>query len=189
MVSSLSMSFARELRKGNAVPRSPNKVTDEVGQPSIVLVLDDVYDTFNVGGMYRVGDAVGVSHIYHCGGTPMPASRGEPPNPKIARSSVGLYQYIPYSHAENTLELITQLKHEGYHIVSIEQDERSTPYNHYNYPPKTALVVGNETFGVKKDVMDASDGIVELPMYGINKSVNVVVATGIVLYQIRTSFR
>lgn len=168
------MSFARKLRKGSVVP-------SEVKPAPLVLVLDDVYDTFNVGGMYRVGDAVGISHIYHCGGTPMP------PDPKIARSSVGLYQYIPYSHAENTLGLITQLKHEGYHIVSLEQDDRSTPYNHYHYHPKTALVVGNETFGVKKDVMDASDGIVELPMYGINQSVNVVVATGIVLYQIRQS--
>ncbi len=176
MVSSLSMSFARELRKGSAAPGE-----HQSEKAHIVLVLDDVYDTFNVGGMYRVGDAVGVSHIYHCGGTPLP------PNPKIARSSVGLYQYIPYSHADNTLELITQLKNEGYHIVSLEQAERAKPYNQYAYPLKTALVVGNETFGVKKEVMDASDGIVELPMYGINKSVNVVVATGIVLYQIRQS--
>lgn len=170
------MSFARELRKGSAAPGQ-----HQLEEVRIVLVLDDVYDTFNVGGMYRVGDAVGVSHIYHGGDTPMP------PDPKIARSSVGLYQYIPYSHVDNTVSLITQLKHEGYHIVSLEQAERSVPYNQYPYPSKTALVVGNETFGVKREVMDASDGIVELPMYGINKSVNVVVATGIVLYQIRQS--
>ncbi|MCR4326402.1 MAG: TrmH family RNA methyltransferase [Candidatus Roizmanbacteria bacterium] len=170
------MSFARELRKGSAAPEQHQ--TEEI---RIVLVLDDVYDTFNVGGMYRVGDAVGVSHIYHGGGTPMP------PDPKIARSSVGLYQYIPYSHVDSTVALVEKLKHEGYHIVSLEQAEGAVPYNHYTYPLKTALVVGNETFGVKKEVMDASDGIVELPMYGINKSVNVVVATGIVLYQIRQS--
>ncbi len=173
------MLFSRSLRKGEVVPPQPKGERDA---PQIVLVLDDVYDTFNVGGMYRIADAAGVSHIYHCGGTPLP------PNPKIARASVGLYQYIPYSHEPDIMALIVKLRSEGYAIVSLEQNERSVDYATYPYRSHTALVAGNETFGVRPEVLASSDGIVELPMYGINKSVNVVVATGIVLYQIRRTY-
>lgn len=171
------MSFAHNLRKKNV-----RAIHELPVQTSLVLILDDVYDTFNVGGMYRVGDAAGVSHIYHCGGTPMP------PDPKIARSSVGLWQYIPQSHHDSTLELITQLKKDGYTIVALEQDERAQDFDTVTYPEKIALIAGNETFGVHKTVCDSADSIVSLPMHGINHSLNVVVATGIVLYQIRRSW-
>lgn len=182
MIGFMSMSFAHLLRK-NAIMRpseAPSKV-EGAKEGSLVLILDNIYDTFNVGGMYRVADAAGVSHIYHCEHTPLP------PDPKIARSSVGLHRYIPYSHCDSTLSCIGDLKKKGYQIVALEQHDTSQPYDTATYSFPCALVVGNETFGVQPSVLENSDVVVELPMYGINKSVNVVVATGISLYQIRRS--
>jgi len=177
------MSFARTLRKG----AFEKKVAPP--QSTFVLILDNVYDTFNVGGMYRIADAAGIQKIYHCGDTPLPIE-DTVVNNKIARASVGLYQYIPWEHHKDTKQLVLTLQKQGYNIVALEQDARSIPFDQY---PKTAapvaLIAGNETFGVGTHVIDIADTIVELPMYGINKSVNVVVATGIVAYHIRGLLR
>jgi len=170
------MGFARDLRQGK-VKSTPATQSD------LVLLLDNIYDTFNVGGMYRVGDAAGVSHIYHCGSTPIS------PDPKIKRAAVGLDDYLKHTAVNDILIKIRELKQAGYTIVSLEQSENSKPYDQVKYAGKIALVAGNETFGVAPEVIAESDLVVELPMYGINKSLNVVVATGIVLYQIRTSLK
>jgi len=175
------MSFARTLRKG-AVEKGT--ITQ---QNKFVLILDNVYDTFNVGGMYRVADAAGIQKIYHCGDTPLPIEKNAVNN-KIARASVGLYQYISWEHQNDTEQLIRMLKQQGFTIIALEQDARSIPFDQYtptNSP--IALIAGNETFGIDKQVVNKADVVVELPMFGINKSVNVVVATGIVAYYIRRS--
>lgn len=126
-----------------------------------------------------MADAAGVSKIYHCGETPVP------PDPKIARSSVGLYQYISYEQEKDCLALVKRLRGEGYQIVALEQTAKSIDYVSASYKAPVALVVGNESFGVSNDIIDVSDTAIELPMYGVNKSLNVVVATGIALYEIR----
>ena len=69
-------------------------------------------------------------------------------------------------------------------IVAVEQDPRSKPFYTVEYESPLAIVVGNETTGIAKDVLDAADFIVELPMWGVNKSLNVMVSLGIVLYEI-----
>lgn len=67
-------------------------------------------------------------------------------------------------------------------MIAVEQDKRSIPLSQVKPEFPIALVVGNETFGVSKDILDSADTIVELPMFGINKSLNVMVTAGIVLY-------
>ena len=169
------MKFAKKLRQGK-IKRSDIKAQHI---PDLVLLLDNVYDTYNVGGMYRVGDASGVSRIYHAGQTPIG------PNPKISRAAVGLDQYLAHEKAEDSVSQVQILKKAGYQIVVLEQTPNSQVYDQVKYHGKIALIVGNETFGVSQPVLALADIIVELPMFGINKSLNVVVATGIVLYQIR----
>ena len=68
-------------------------------------------------------------------------------------------------------------------IVAIEQNERSIPYGKADYQFPIALVIGNETTGVSKEVLEMADQIVEIPMWGVNKSLNVIVSLGIVLYE------
>jgi tRNA G18 (ribose-2'-O)-methylase SpoU len=175
------MRFAKQLRKG-VVSEQDRSAEDR----ELILLLDNVYDTFNVGGMYRVADAAGVSMIYHCGQTPVP------PNPKISRSAVGLEKYIHNEYKKDIVPTVAQLQKKGYVVVVLEQSSNSEVYNTVDYAKLQnsskqgiALISGNETFGVNKEVVEKADLVVELPMYGINKSLNVVVSTGIVLYEIR----
>ena len=65
----------------------------------------------------------------------------------------------------------------------MEQDARSVPFQEAEYQFPLALVVGNETYGVSKEVLDMADTIVEIPMWGVNKSLNVMVSCGIVLFE------
>jgi len=168
------MHFAKKLRQG--LVKKPDSFRSD-----LVLLLDEVYDTYNIGGMYRVGDAAGVSKIYHCGNTAIS------PNPKISRAAVGLDQYLPHEAVSQIETKLKELKKQGFTIVILEQTPESKIYNQVRYFGKIALVVGNETFGVSKEALFLGDMVVELPMFGINKSLNVVVAAGIVLYQIRLS--
>ena len=69
-------------------------------------------------------------------------------------------------------------------IVAVEQDARSKPFDRVTYEFPIAIVVGHETHGVSKEVLDIADLIVELPMWGINTSLNVMVSCGIILYEI-----
>lgn len=69
-------------------------------------------------------------------------------------------------------------------IVAIEQAAGSIPYNSFEYKLPICLVVGHESNGVSKEVLEAADAIVEIPMFGINKSLNVMVSLAIVLYKV-----
>jgi tRNA G18 (ribose-2'-O)-methylase SpoU len=69
-------------------------------------------------------------------------------------------------------------------IIAVEQDTRSVPFYKADYQFPLAIIVGNETTGVSKDILDMADFIVEMPMWGVNTSLNVMVSAGIILYKI-----
>ena len=148
------------------------------------LILDNVYDTYNIGGLFRLADALAMEKIYLCGMT------DTPPNHKIKKASIGTYKIVPWEYAENTLEVIKKLKiknkisQKKTNLIAIEQHEKAVPYNTVDYQFPLALIVGNETSGISQEVLTQCDRIVEIPMYGINKSLNVIVSAGIVSYHI-----
>jgi len=147
----------------------------------IYFVLDNVLDTYNIGSVFRLADAVAAEKVYICG----PNSE-YPPSSRIHKAAVGTEEWVPWEYYENTAELVAKLKSEGIFIVAIEQDKRSIPYtllsNKINLP--IALIVGHETTGVSKEVLDLADLIVELPMFGINKSINVWGSLAIIAYKV-----
>lgn len=151
----------------------------------IYLVLDNVLDTYNIGSVFRLGDAIAAEKIYICG-----ASSEYPPSSRIHKAAVGTEEWVawehPDMHGETIIQLISKLKKQGVQIVAVEQDSRSIPYtllpNHLRLP--VALVVGHETTGVSKEVLDMADLIVEMPMFGINKSINVWGSLAIISYKV-----
>jgi tRNA G18 (ribose-2'-O)-methylase SpoU len=108
-----------------------------------------------------------------------------PPNSRIHKAAVGTEEWVPWEKCDSTLELILKLKSEGIQIVAVEQDLRSIPSSllptHIRFP--VAIVIGNETTGISKEVLDAADVIVELPMFGVNKSLNVWGTAAVVAYK------
>lgn len=147
----------------------------------IYLVLDNVLDTYNIGSVFRLGDAIAAEKIYICG-----EHSEYPPSSRIHKAAVGTEEWVAWEHYDSTTQLISKLKQDGIQIVAIEQDNRSIPFTllptKLNMP--VALVVGHETTGVSKEVLDLADLIVEMPMFGINKSINVWGSLAIISYKV-----
>lgn len=73
-------------------------------------------------------------------------------------------------------------------VVAIEQSEKSVPYIEVPYTFPIALIVGHESDGVSSEAMEISDYVVEIPMWGVNKSLNVMVSLGIVLFKVMEKY-
>jgi len=146
----------------------------------IYIILDNVLDTYNVGAIFRLADAIAAEKVFLCGLTETP------PNPKIKKASVNTWQWVNWEYAESAAQAIQNLKSKVQNIktYSIEQAKGSVPLAKFKPEFPAAIVVGNETNGITQDVLDMSDAVVELPMYGINNSLNVMVTLGIVLYHL-----
>lgn len=146
----------------------------------IYIVLDNVLDTYNIGSIFRLADAVAAKKIYLCGDTETP------PNHRIKKASINTTEVVDWEYRETAAEVIKDLsfKINDIQIIAIEQSKKSIQYDKFNYTLPICLVVGHETNGVSKEVLHSADGIVELPMFGINKSLNVMVSLGIVLYKV-----
>lgn len=167
---------AKELRK---TPPTP-KTFATIKRNPIYLVLDNVIDTYNIGSMFRLADAIAAEKIYICGESEYP------PNSRIHKAAVGTEEWVPWEHNSSTIRIIELLKKQGVHIVAVEQSSKSIPYtlisNHLKSP--TAIIVGNETTGISNEVLDLADIIVELPMFGVNKSINVWGSAAIIAYKV-----
>ncbi len=146
----------------------------------IYIVLDNVLDTYNIGAIFRLADAVSAQRVIICG------ESETPPHTRIKKASINTTEWVNWEYKETALKAIHDLRKEvpGIWIVSVELDKRAVPFDKADYKFPVALVVGHESNGVSEEVMEASDMIVELPMYGVNKSLNVMVSLGIVLYEL-----
>lgn len=144
----------------------------------IYLILDNVLDTYNIGSLFRLADAVAAEKIYLCGECEIP------PHTRITKAAIDTDKWVPWEYRKSALEVVTELKQKGVQIVALEQNEKSVAYDKANYKFPVAVVSGNETFGISKEVLEASDIIAEIPMHGINVSLNVVVSSGILVYEI-----
>ena len=144
----------------------------------IYFILENIYDTYNIGGLFRLADAIGMEKIYLCGQTEIP------PNSRIKKASIGTYKVVPWEYKKTAKEAVQDLrfKNKELRIVAIEQSEKAIEYSKFDYRFPLALVVGNETSGILPETLDESDAIVEIPMWGINKSLNVIVSAAIVSY-------
>jgi 23S rRNA (guanosine2251-2'-O)-methyltransferase len=149
----------------------------------IVLVLNDVRSVFNTASMFRTADAAGVEKIYLCGYTPAPTDRFGRTRKDFAKVSLGAELSVPWE-AKNIDETLTHLKTEGFFCAALEQDTKALDYRVFEVPERVALIVGNEVEGISKDVLKASDAILEIPMQGKKESLNVEVAAGVALFSL-----
>lgn len=165
---------ARQLRTGAPDP----EVVRSLKRNPITIILDNVLDTYNVGSIFRLADAVAARAVILCGDTPAP------PNSRIRKASINTTEWVPWQYVASAGEAVAALRRleRGIRIIAVEQHSRSIPLYAMRYAFPIAVVVGNETYGVSKAVLDTADAIVELPVWGVNKSLNVMVALGIVLY-------
>ena len=167
----------------------------------LIVVLDDVRSMYNVGSVFRTSDAFRVEAIYLCGIT------AQPPHPEIHKTALGAEDTVEWRYFKDTMEAVNALKADGYFVYSIEQCEGSTKLQDLSYElgvmssesntpngdsslftlhsslNKFAIVMGNEVKGVKQEVVDASDGCLEIPQFGTKHSLNVSTTAGMVIWE------
>lgn len=167
---------AKQLRTSEVDPM----VASSIKKNPITIIVDNVLDTYNIGSIFRLADAVAAEKVILCGDTLIP------PNSRIKKASINTTGWVQWEYATTAKVAVEkcQMLNAKCKIVVVEQDKRSKPFYQVKYDLPLAIVVGNETYGVSKEVLDMADVIVELPMWGINKSLNVMVSLGIVLYEI-----
>lgn len=145
----------------------------------LVVVLDNVRSLYNVGSVFRTCDAFRIESLMLCGIT------AQPPHIEIHKTALGAEDSVHWEYFKDTLDCVNKLREEGYIILSVEQCEGSTMLQnfHANADCKYAVVMGNEVKGVQQEVVDASDGCIEIPQFGTKHSMNVSVTTGMIIWE------
>lgn len=149
----------------------------------IEIVLDNIRSAHNVGSVFRSADSFKADKVWLCG------ICATPPSAEIHKSALGAEFSVEWGYEKDTLSLVKRLKEEGYTVLSVEQTVNSVMLD--KFKPETgrkyALVFGNEVDGVQQEVVDASDGVLEIPQYGTKHSLNIAVSAGIVLWHIASA--
>ena len=158
--------------------------------PEIIVIIHNIRSTHNVGAIFRSCEGFGVSKIILSGYSPYPKLPIDDRLPhiynkltdQIHKSALGAETMVPFEY--QATPDFAELKKQGYSIVGLEQDDRSSMLPAFKAPSKLALVLGEEVKGITNDLRDICDYLIEIPMRGQKESFNVSVAAGIALYQL-----
>lgn len=150
----------------------------------LTVVLDDVRSLYNVGSVFRSSDAFRVEAVYLCGIT------ATPPHPEIHKTALGGEDSVAWRYFNTATEAVQSLHDEGVTVYSIEQVEGSTKLQNLQLDTdkRYAVVLGNEVKGVHQEVVDMSDGCLEIPQFGTKHSLNVSVTAGMVIWEVAKQF-
>ncbi|AWF82322.1 RNA methyltransferase [Microbulbifer sp. A4B17] len=138
----------------------------------------DIGTPSNVGGLFRIADALGVEKIYLTG------ESLAPPNSKIRKVSRSTEKYVPYEYHLSAVKVAKSLQDKGYRLICLEISSNSIELRHapVSKGDKICLVLGSEKDGVAAELLEMADVVVHIPMQGINSSMNVTSACAIATY-------
>ena len=201
----------------------------KIKRRDVFIICDNVLDTYNIGSIFRLADAVAAKCVFLCG------QSETPPNSRISKAAVGTEKWVPWQYASTAVEAIADVRKRHsrldresrsidsrfrgndmedsepldviasvakqsnkkiatdssnphndkskLRIVAIEQGKGSVDFRKVKFRKPVAFIVGHETGGVSKEALKLVDQIVEIPMFGVNESLNVMVSLAIVVYQ------
>jgi len=146
----------------------------------LFVLLDNIRSMYNVGSIFRTSDSIMIQKLYLTGYTPTPEKK------EVKKTALGSTESVEWEYYKDPVELIKKLKSEGIKIVALEITNQSILYTEISkkdFP--MCLVIGNEITGIQNNILELCDISIELPMYGIKHSLNVAVAYGIAVYELR----
>jgi len=149
----------------------------------VYVVVDSIRSNYNVGSIFRTSDGVMIEKLFLCGYTP------HPPKKEILKTALGATESVSWEYFKNPKEVIKKMKSEGVKVCALELTSKSYPY----YDLKSdvfplCVLIGNEITGVSKELLDLCDFAIEIPQYGIKQSLNVAVAYGVTIFELRKIF-
>ena len=163
-----------------------NKPTrdDYLSQPKLplVVVLDNVTNSYNIGSFIRLADAFAIEKIIVCGELTIS-------DKKLKKASRNEAKWVCIEYSDSTTSSLQKLKDQGYGIFSVELCHQSVDYKAVTYPSPCALVLGNERKGVSEAALQLSNQQIHIPMFGMGNSLNVSTAGAIVLAECANQIR
>lgn len=151
----------------------------EAEKMPLTVVLDDVRSMYNVGSVFRTGDAFRIEAVWLCG------ISATPPATEIHKTALGAEDSVEWHYCPTAAEAVARLRAEGCRVLAVEQAEGSTKLHEFSPERgvRYAVVLGNEVKGVHQEVIDLCDGCLEIPQFGTKHSMNVSVTAGIIIYR------
>jgi 23S rRNA (guanosine2251-2'-O)-methyltransferase len=148
----------------------------EKGEVPLILVLDAITDVRNMGAIARTAECAGVHAIV------IPTKGSAQVNPDAIKTSAGALFKIPVCRHDNFIQTVKFLQESGLQLVCCTEkttDDIYTP----DYTAPTAIIMGSEEDGVRNELIRSADYLAKIPMFGEIESLNVSVATGVILYE------
>jgi tRNA G18 (ribose-2'-O)-methylase SpoU len=169
----------RKLKNSELDRKSIDEFKESEKTP-IIIVLDNVRSLNNIGSVFRTSDALLVEAVYLCGIT------ATPPHRELHKTALGAEDSVCWEYFEQTEDAVKKLKLNGFSVYSVEQAENSTSLDAFemNSEQKYALIFGNEVKGVQQEIVNQSEGCIEIPQFGTKHSFNISVSCGIVLWDL-----
>lgn len=143
----------------------------------LVIILDHVRSSFNVGSIFRTSEAFNLEKIYLVGYTP------DPLNAKTNKTTLGAHEFIPWESVPKIEPLLQKLKTEGYHLIAAETTSHAAPIETPFKKNKVAMVFGNERFGLESDIINLCDETRILNLMGYKNSLNIANCVSIFIYE------
>lgn len=169
----------RNLKDDDFLVSSEDQKQKSIQRIPVCLVVDNLRSSFNVGALFRTVDCLALEKIYLCGYTPTPEDL------KTKKTSMGTSDVTPWESHSCIEDLIQQLKEKSYRIVALETSPKALSHTAPWEPEPTALIVGNERFGLDNKILKLCDEVRVIPTFGLKNSLNVAISFSIVGYEIR----
>jgi 23S rRNA (guanosine2251-2'-O)-methyltransferase len=146
----------------------------------ITVVLENIRSAYNVGSVFRTGDAFLIESIFLIGYS------ARPPHKEISKTALGAEQTVTWKYFKTAADAVAELRISGYRIFAVEQTEGSASLQETRFKrdQRIAIVFGNEVTGVEQHTIELCDGCIEIPQMGMKHSLNIATAAGVVLWEL-----
>lgn len=149
----------------------------EAGKTPLILILDRITDVRNFGAIARTAECSGVDAII------IPSKGSAQINADAMKTSTGALHTIPVCREDSIKEVIAFLRESGLQVIACTEKTTEMYYQH-DYTLPVAIIMGSEENGVSSEYMKAADTHAKIPLLGQIASLNVSVATGVILYEV-----
>ncbi|MBM3136793.1 MAG: TrmH family RNA methyltransferase [Chloroflexi bacterium] len=152
----------------------------------LVVLLDNIRSMYNVGSIFRTCEGLGIKDIYLAGITPTPE------NDRLAKTGLGAEDMIRWSHHNNALVLVNELRDRGFFLLGLECTQSAINLDKFVLPmigQPVCLIAGNERLGIDPEIQNKCDALVCIPMQGKKESLNVSVAFAITAFYLMDSLK
>ncbi len=145
----------------------------------LYLILDNLRSSFNIGSIFRTAECLGITEILLCGYS------ATPKNIKVQKTAMGTEKYVKWRYFEKTEDAILYLEKKNIRVFALETTTNSKSIYEVEFPPKCALILGNEALGISEKILTLADEIINIHISGWKNSLNVGICFAVVAFEIK----